>query len=153
DGELLADVGAVEDHLIVAGLSLDDVAAFARVPDEGVVAVAHVGRILTPAAVDEVIAVAAVQRVVAVAAVQRVVPRATVHRDLDERGEAVAGGDHVVAAVGVDARVLRRPDVEEEWGGIDAVEPDPGPVGGDGEVLASVAADNLDGVVAGAPFV
>ena len=59
DVDVLADVGAVEHQRVGAGLALDDVAAVARVPDEGVVAVAEQGHVVAAAADDGVVAVAA----------------------------------------------------------------------------------------------
>ena len=50
DVDLLVDVGAVEEHRVVAGLALDGVAAVAGVPDEGVVAGAQQGDVVAPAA-------------------------------------------------------------------------------------------------------
>ena len=50
-------------------------------------------------------------------------------------------------------RFSRGADVQEERGRVDAVEADAGAVGGDGERLGDVAADDLDGVVAGAALV
>src|SRR5262249_56821396 len=41
DVDVLGNVGAVEQHRVVAGLALDDVGAIARVPDERIVARAH----------------------------------------------------------------------------------------------------------------
>ena len=48
--EVLVGVGAVEDHRVGAVLALDDVAAVARVPDEGVVARAQQGHVGCPGA-------------------------------------------------------------------------------------------------------
>src|SRR4029079_12895661 len=62
---LLIDIRTVELQCIRAVLTLDNVAAFTRVPDEGVVAGAQEGYVVAAAAVDEVIAVAAEQLVVA----------------------------------------------------------------------------------------
>ena len=90
-----------------------------------------------------------ISSVVAVAAGDGVVAGAAVHGELDQRGEAVAGGDGVVAAVGVDDEVLGGADVQAERGRGDAVEADPGAVGGDGERLGAVAAVDLDGVAPG----
>ena len=66
--DVLVDVGAVEEHRVVAVLALDGVAAVAGVPDEGVVAGAHEGDVVAAAAGDDVVAVAADQHVVALAA-------------------------------------------------------------------------------------
>ena len=68
--------------------------------------------------------------VVAVAAGQGVVARAAVDGDVDQGGEAVAGRERVVAAVGVDDQILGGADVEAEGGRADAVEADAGAVGG-----------------------
>ena len=67
------------------------------------------------------------------------------------RGQAVAGGEDVVAAVDVDDEVLGGADVEGERRRGDAVEADAGAVGGDGEGLGAVAAVDLDGVVPSPP--
>src|SRR5262249_27713834 len=97
DVDFLVNVGAVEHERIGAVLTLDDVAAGARVPDKRIVAVAEQGRIVAAAAGDEVVAIAAKQPVVAVAAGDGVVARAAVDGELDETSEAVPGGDGVVA--------------------------------------------------------
>jgi hypothetical protein len=60
-------VGAVEHHGVVAGLTVDGVAAFARVPDE---------RVVTAAELDDVVSAARVDRVVAGAAANRLGSRA-----------------------------------------------------------------------------
>ena len=99
DVDVLVDVGAVEEHRVVAGLALDDVAAVAGVPDEGVVAGAHEGHVVAASADDQVVALAADEDVVAVAAVQRQRDRARV-----EPG----GVDRVVAAQGVDREAVVR---------------------------------------------
>ena len=62
--EALVDVRAVELHRVRTVLALDDVAAVARIPLEGVVARAQEGGVGALVAVDEVVAVAAEQRVV-----------------------------------------------------------------------------------------
>ena len=98
---------------------------------------------------DGVVAVAADQHVVAVAAGDGVIARAAIDGEGDQRGQAVACGEDVVAAVGVDDQVFAGTDVEGEGGRRGAVEADPSPVGGDGEVLGAVAAVDLDGVDAG----
>ena len=69
------------------------------------------------------------------------------------RGEAVAGGDGVVAAVGVEHEVLGGADVEGERRGADAVEAHARAVGGDREGLGAVAAVDLGGVDAVAALV
>src|SRR4029078_9427962 len=57
-------------------------------------------------AVDEVVARAAEQQVVAVAAEQRVVAAAAVDREVRRARDAVLAGDLVVAAEGLDERLL-----------------------------------------------
>src|SRR6185369_5171863 len=60
---------AVEQHRVGTGFAFDDVAGFARVPDERVVARAHAGHIIAGAADEEVVARAAGDGVVARAGV------------------------------------------------------------------------------------
>ena len=98
DVDLLGDVGAVEEHRVVAGLALDGVAAVAGVPDERVVAGAQQRHVVAAAADDQVVAVAADQDVVAVAAVERQADRV--------RPSSAAGVDRVVAAEGVDRQAV-----------------------------------------------
>ena len=86
-----SDVGAVEEHGIGAGLALDDVAAVARVPHEGVVAGAQQRHVVALTAVDQVVALAADQHVGTVAAVER---------QFDQAGLQSAGIDDVVTALG-----------------------------------------------------
>src|SRR5204863_4471443 len=76
DVDLLVDVGAVEQQRVGAALPLDDVAAIARVPDEGVVAGAEQGRVVAGPAIDDVVAGAADDDVIAGAAIEREVDRA-----------------------------------------------------------------------------
>src|SRR5207248_11206594 len=75
---LLGSAGTVEDHRVDALLALDDVAAVARIPDEGVFAGAQEREIVAAIAVDRVVAVAAAQRLDAFAAGDRVVSSAAV---------------------------------------------------------------------------
>ena len=56
DVDVLVDVGAVEQERVVARLSVDRVAAVARVPDERVVAGAEQGHVVAAPAEDEVVA-------------------------------------------------------------------------------------------------
>src|SRR5829696_4598767 len=114
DVDVLGDVRAVEQKRVGSVLALDRVAAVARIPHEGVVAGAEKRRVVAASAGDEVAAVAAKKQVVAVAAGDGVVAGAAVDGDLDQRREAVAGGEPVVAAVHVEDDVLGRADVEGE---------------------------------------
>ena len=74
-------------------------------------------------------------------------------RDLDQGGQPVAGGERVVPAVRLTTRFSVVPMSRENGAGADAVEPDAGAVGGDGERLGPVAAVHLDGVGAGPALV
>jgi hypothetical protein len=96
-----------------------------------------------PPADDEVIAITAEQRVVAVAAGDGVVAGAAVDGEVDEVGQPVAGGDDIVAAIGVDDKVFGGADVEEERRRGDAIEPHAAAVGRDREGLGAVAAIDL----------
>ena len=102
-------VGAEEEHLVVAGLALDDVAAVAWVPLEDVVAGAQERDVVALVAVDEVVAVAAEQHVRALAAEDRVVARAAVDRQFDDACRQRGRGHPVVAAKGVDRQASRWP--------------------------------------------
>src|SRR5262249_50504713 len=90
----------VEDHLVVAGLALDDVAPFAGVPDERVVTGAHQGRVVTGPAED---------LVVALATDQDVHPRVAVDRQGEDARLQPAGVHHVIAALGADRQPVQRP--------------------------------------------
>src|SRR5260370_6169688 len=68
DVDLLGDIGAVELERVGTRAAFDHVAAVARIPDEGVVAGAELGKVIAAAAGDGVVAVASEQRVVAVSA-------------------------------------------------------------------------------------
>ena len=107
-----------------------------RVPLEGVVAGPQQGHVVALLAVDEVVAVAAEQHVGAVAAEDRVVACTAVDGDRDQGGQVAGRGEAVVAAVRVDDQLLGGADVERERRRVDAVEPDPGAVGGGGECSA-----------------
>ena len=52
DVDVFIGVGAVEDHGVVAVLTLDDVGAVTGIPDEGVVAGAEEDRVVSTTAVD-----------------------------------------------------------------------------------------------------
>ena len=134
-------------------LALDDVAAVAGIPLEGVVAGAEEGDVVALLAVDEVVVDAAEQHVGTVAAEDRVVACTAVDGDRDERGQVSGRGEAVVASVGVEDEVLRGADVDREGRRIDAVEAHPGPVGRGGEDLGAAAAVDLHGVGPAAAFV
>src|SRR3954471_11985355 len=106
DGDILADVGAVELQRVEAVASVDDIAAVARVPDKRVIAGAEQRVVVAAPADDEVVTIAADQRVVSVAAGDAVVAGTAVDGELDESGETVSGGDDVIAAAGVENEVL-----------------------------------------------
>src|SRR5215218_7622308 len=150
DVNVLGDVRAVEQQRVGSILALDSVAAVARIPHEGVVAGAEKRRVVAASAGDEVVAVAAKKQVVAVAAGDGVVAGTAVDGDLDERREAVAGGEPVVAAVHVEDEVLGGADVEGERRRVDAVEAHASAVRREREALAAVAALDLGGIDVGA---
>ena len=102
DVDVLADVGAEEQHRVGAVLALDGVVAVARIPLEDVVAGAQEGEVVAVVAEDEVVAVAAEEHVGALAAEERVVAGAAVDRQLDDAGRQRGRGHAVVAAEGVD---------------------------------------------------
>ena len=116
DVDVLGDVGAVEQQRVGAGLALDDVAAVARVPDEGVVAVAEQGHVVAAAADHGVVAVAADQQVVALAAGDGVVAGAAVDGETDDARRQGGRVDRVVAVAGIDRQAvvgrLRTVDVD-----------------------------------------
>ena len=98
DVDVLADVGAEEEHRVGAVLALDRVVAVARIPLEHVVAGAQEGDVVAVVAEDEVVAVAAEEHVGALAAEERVVAGAAVDRQLDDAGRQRGRRDAVVAA-------------------------------------------------------
>ena len=98
DIDFLGDIGAVEQQRVGAGLTLDRVAAIARIPDECVVASAEKGNVVAAPAVDKIVARAAGDRVITVAAVER---------EVDLAGVQLGRIDHVVSGKAVDhQRVL-----------------------------------------------
>src|SRR5204862_4125482 len=102
DVNVFGDIRAVENQRIGAGLTFDDIAAVARIPDEGIVAVAERSGVVAAPAGDGVVAVAADQDVIAVAAGDGVVSGAAVDRQLHGSGLQTGGTDDVVATEGVD---------------------------------------------------
>ena len=103
-----ADVGAVEEHRVDAGLALDGVAAVARIPDERVVAGAQERDVVAAVAVDRVVAVAAEQGLDAPAAGERVVVCAAVQAQGDRRRSERRRRDCIVAAEPVDVELVVR---------------------------------------------
>ncbi len=144
--EDLVAVRSVECHDVVPGLALDRITSVTRVPSKNVVASAQQSRIVALVAVNEVVAGAADQNVGTVAAQQRVVTGPAVHRDLNQGGQVPRACECIVAAVGIEDEVFGGADVEEERGGVDAVEPHPGAVGGHREVFVPVTPIDLDGI-------
>src|SRR5436190_3877634 len=99
DVEELVDIGAVEDKRVGAALTLDDVAAIARIPDERVIAVAKGCDIIAAPAGYGVISVAAGESVVALTAGDDVVAGASVDHNINEGG---GGIDRIVAPESID---------------------------------------------------
>ena len=95
-------IGAVEHQRIGAGLTLDHVAAVARIPDEGVVAVAQQRRIVTATADHGVVAITAYQGVVALASGDHVVAGTAIDRETDDAGRKAGSIDDVVAGTALD---------------------------------------------------
>src|ERR1700733_294894 len=146
DIDVLVDVRAIEQQRVVPALTLDRVAAIAWVPDERVVSGAVLRRVVAAPAGNEVVAITANQDVVAVAARDRVVARAAVERELNETGEAIAGGDDVIATIGVQDEILGGADVEGERRGVGASEKHARAVRRYGEGLVAVATIDLGGI-------
>ena len=106
DVDVLVRVGAVEHQRIGAGLTLDRVAAVARIPDEGVVAVAEQRDVVAAAADHGVIAVTADQRVVAGAAGDGVVAGTAIDGEADDAGRKAGSVDDVVASTALDDELV-----------------------------------------------
>ena len=109
--DALGRAGAVEEHRVGAGLTLERVVAVARIPDERVVAAAHERQVVAPVAVDRVVPGAAAQPLRAGAAGEGVVAEAAVERRRDDVGERAVGLVHaheVVAGSGRRRRFSRR---------------------------------------------
>src|SRR6185369_3855695 len=101
----LVATGPVEDHRVRAASAFDDVRAIARVPDEGVVAVAEKCRVGAAVAVDDVVAVPAIEDLGAAAAVEDVVAVPAIDPRRLGRGEGavdLVDRDRVVAVAGLD---------------------------------------------------
>ena len=108
DVEVLGHAGPVEEHRVGAVLTFDDVAAVARIPDEGVVAGTHEPGVGASVSVDRVVAAATDEALGSVAAVDPVVPVAAVDRDLDQGCQAGRARDRVVAGEPVDVQDVVR---------------------------------------------
>ena len=133
-------------------LAINDIAAVAGIPDERVVTVAESRGVAATAAGDHVVAVAAKKRVIAVAAGDRVIAGAAIDRELDEAGEAIAGGEDVIAAIHIENEIFRCADVEEERRRVGAVETNAGAVGRNREIFCAVSAVDFGGIRAVAAF-
>src|SRR5262245_31426994 len=101
---LFRDVGAVEHQRIGANLALDDVAAVAGIPGEGIVAVAEESRVGAATADHGVVAVTAQQEVVALATGDGVVAAATVDGETDDTRQQGGRIDRVIAVAAVDSQ-------------------------------------------------
>src|SRR5262245_6122652 len=147
DVDAVADVGAEEQHLIVAALPLDGVAAVTRVPLEDVVAGTHAGDVVALVAVDEVVAVAAQQQVGTLAAEDPVVARAAVQGQLDDTGRQCGGRQAVVAVQRLDAeRVVGPLGVGDVHRGRQPDHGGRGPLAEDVDGVVAVGAVDDDGV-------
>src|SRR5262249_4992404 len=89
---------------VKAALALDDVAAIARVPDEGVVAAPEQGRVVAAPANHDIIAATGVDDVVTAAAIDRVVTGAA-----EDSVVPRPAGQHVVAGAAGDFGGGQRP--------------------------------------------
>src|SRR5262249_56798082 len=96
----VAALAGFPNHGASAGFAKDLVVA--ATADESVVAVAAEQPVVAVAARDGVVAIAASQPIVAVSAGDGVIARATVDGERDQRGQNVACGEDIVAAVHVD---------------------------------------------------
>ena len=88
--------------LIQSGLTLDGVAAVARVPDEHVVTPAERRRVVAGSAGHHVVVIAAEQRIGALAAGDHIVAVAAVDGETNRAGGERRGIDGVVAVAAVD---------------------------------------------------
>ena len=116
DVDVLVDIGTVEQQRVGTLAAFDGVAAVAGIPDEGIVAGAHIGDIIAASADHGVVAGAAGDGVVAVAAIDGEVGELT---RLDRGGvdDVVAGAavdGERVAGIGVGDRDLRRKAVDHD---------------------------------------
>ena len=114
---LLVDVGAVEQQRVGAGLALDGVAAVAGVPDWKVSSPAPSRAVSLPR-LPSMKSLPSPPSSMSSPSPPVIVslPAPPSTRELDQRGQAVAGRERVVAAVGVDDQVLGGADVDGERG-------------------------------------
>src|SRR5262249_28589917 len=103
--DLLGEGGAVEAQRVAALLTLDDVAAVARIPDEDVIPGAHHGKVAAFVAVDQIVPCATAQSLGSRTSEQGVVAVSTVDRRRDgvgERAVDLVDTHEVVAGPAVD---------------------------------------------------
>src|SRR4030095_7182475 len=153
DVEDFADVGAIEDHAVIAVLAFDRVVTVARVPLEGVVTGTEEHGIVALIAIDEVVVVAAEQNIGSVAAQDGVITGSAIDGDLNQRGEVPSRGKGVIAAVGVEHQALAGAEAEGERSRVDAIETHAGAVGGGGELFGAIAAVDFNRVDTGAALI
>ena len=154
DVDVLAGVGAEEEHRVGAVLALDGVVAVARIPLEHVVAGAHEGQVVAVVAEDEVVAVAAEEHVGALRAEEHVVAGAAVDRQLDDAGGQRGRRHAVVAAQGVDdERVVGPLGVGDVHLGRQPEHGDRGPRAEDVDDVVAVGAVDDDDVGRASPAV
>src|SRR5262249_49701599 len=104
--DFLVDVGAVEHQRVGTVLTLNDVVAVARIPNERVVPGAELGNVVAAATDHRVAAVAADQQVGALAAGNGVVAGAAVDDEPDNARLQGAGIDRIVAGATVDDELV-----------------------------------------------
>ena len=102
--DLLGAACAVEEHRVGPGLALDDVAAVARIPDEGVVAGTHEGDVVATVSVDGVVPVATEQQLCPEppARLSAPAPPSIVVGSVSEGPVAFVDADEVVAVSGIE---------------------------------------------------
>src|ERR1035438_2807481 len=105
----------LKTRVLVPAWALDGVASIARVPDEGVIAVAQQDDIVAPAAAYRVIARAPNDNIVSVATDDRVIAVAAIVYDLNAQcNEAIPAGDHIVSSQSVDVERERAGDIHRD---------------------------------------
>ncbi len=140
--DLLRTACAVEEHRVSAVLALDDIAAVAGIPDEGVVTGAHECHVVAAVSIDGVVSVAAEQQLGARASGQAVVSGSAVdrQRDVTDSPVALVDADEIVALLGIEidspdavardgeVRVAVVTDVELEHAGVPGLQAQREPV-------------------------